>query len=65
MGNLPPAVLIYACLAATGSATAAEPFSITSPIRMAVETNPRVGQAAANKRATQAELHQNQGTLLP
>jgi len=32
---------------------------------MAVQTNPRVGEAAANKRATQAELHQNQGTLLP
>ena len=32
---------------------------------MAVKTNPRVGEASANRRATQAELHQQQGTLLP
>src|SRR5262249_11829088 len=28
-------------------------------------TNPGVGEAAANRRATEAELRQNQGTLLP
>lgn len=43
----------------------AEPFSINDAIRMAVQTNPSVGEAAANRRATEAELHQTQGTLLP
>jgi adhesin transport system outer membrane protein len=34
-------------------------------IRMAVQTNPSVGEASANRRATQAEMHQTQGVLLP
>ena len=32
---------------------------------MAVQTNPTVGEAAANRRATEAELRQTQSTLLP
>jgi adhesin transport system outer membrane protein len=43
----------------------AQPFTINDAIRMAAQTNPSVGEAAANRRATEAELHQNQGTLLP
>ncbi len=43
----------------------AETFSINDAILMAVQTNPSVGEASANRRATEAELHQNQGTLLP
>ena len=44
---------------------AASAVTLNEAIRMAVQTNPTVGEAAANKRATEAELHQNQGTLLP
>jgi adhesin transport system outer membrane protein len=46
-------------------AVVAQPFTINDAVRMAVETHPSVGEAAANRRATEAELHQNQGTLLP
>jgi adhesin transport system outer membrane protein len=47
------------------SAMSAEAFSITDAINQAVKTNPGVGEAAANRRATEAELRQSQGTLLP
>jgi outer membrane protein, adhesin transport system len=53
------------CVAAVPAPGQAEPFTIVDAIRMAVQTNPRVGEASANRRATEAELHQNQGTLLP
>src|SRR4051812_15146017 len=43
----------------------AEPFTIQDAINQAVKTNPGVGEAAANRRATEAELRQSQGTLLP
>jgi outer membrane protein, adhesin transport system len=46
-------------------AAAAEAFSITDAIRQAIKTHPGVGEAAANRRATEAELRQTQGTLLP
>ncbi|ABD06341.1 Type I secretion outer membrane protein, TolC [Rhodopseudomonas palustris HaA2] len=46
-------------------AGAAEPFTILDAINQAVKTNPGVGEAAANRRATEAELRQTQGTLLP
>jgi adhesin transport system outer membrane protein len=46
-------------------ASSGEPFSITDAINQAVKTNPGVGEAAANRRATEAELRQSQGTLLP
>jgi len=49
----------------TTCAVAAEPFTITDAINQAVKTNPGVGEAAANRRATEAELRQTQGTLLP
>src|SRR5258708_37613087 len=47
------------------AAWSAEPFSILDAINQAVKTNPGVGEAAANPRATEAELRQSQGTLLP
>ncbi len=47
------------------AAWSAEPFSILDAINQAVKTNPGVGEAAANRRATEAELRQSQGTLLP
>jgi outer membrane protein, adhesin transport system len=40
-------------------------FSINDAISQAVLTNPAVGEASANRRATEAELRQTQGTLLP
>jgi len=40
-------------------------FSITDAINQAVTTNPGVGEAAANRRATEAEMRQSQGALLP
>src|SRR4051794_11741041 len=46
-------------------AVSGEPFSILDAINQAVKTNPGVGEAAANRRATEAELRQSQGTLLP
>src|SRR5579864_7974442 len=46
-------------------AAKAEAFTITDAINQAVQTNPGVGEAAANRRATDAEFHQSQGALLP
>jgi adhesin transport system outer membrane protein len=48
-----------------GTAAQAEAFTIVDAISQAVQTNPGVGEAAANRRATDAELHQSQGALLP
>jgi adhesin transport system outer membrane protein len=52
-------------VAAISSAAFGEPLTINNAIRMAVQTHPSIGEAAANRRATEAELHQTQGTLLP
>src|SRR3972149_10957407 len=46
-------------------AAAAEPFTINDAIIQAVRTHPGVGEAAANRRATESELRQTQTTLLP
>src|SRR4051812_3248646 len=43
----------------------AEPFSITDALREAAKSHPGVGEASANRRATEAELRQTQSTLLP
>ena len=48
-----------------GSVVHGQGFTITDAIKQAVETNPGVTEAAANRRATEAELRQNQSTLLP
>lgn len=40
-------------------------FTIVDAINQAVTTHPGVGEAAANRRATEAEMRQVQGTLLP
>jgi adhesin transport system outer membrane protein len=48
-----------------GRASAGEAFTLRDAILMAVQTHPAVGEASANRRATEAELHQQQGTLLP
>jgi outer membrane protein, adhesin transport system len=49
---------------ALGPAGAAE-FSINDALKQAVQTNPGVGEASANRRATESELRQTQSTLLP
>src|SRR5262245_33853046 len=48
-----------------GAAASAAPFTINEALRMAVQTNPAIGEASANRRATEAELRQTQSTLLP
>jgi outer membrane protein, adhesin transport system len=40
-------------------------FTIVDAIKQATQTNPGVGEYAANRRATEAEMRQVQGTLLP
>lgn len=40
-------------------------FLINDALKQAIATNPGVGEAAANRRATESELRQQQGTLLP
>jgi adhesin transport system outer membrane protein len=51
--------------AGAAAAVAGDVFTIHDAIDQAVRTNPGVGEAAANRRATEAELRQQQGTLLP
>ena len=58
-------LLLASCLGVFGAGANAAPFTINDALRMAVQTNPSVGEAAANKRATEAELRQVQSTLLP
>jgi len=43
----------------------AEVFSINDALLQAMLTNPGVGEASANRRATESELRQTQSTLLP
>ncbi|CAM5395812.1 Outer membrane efflux protein BepC OS=Afipia felis OX=1035 GN=bepC_2 PE=3 SV=1 [Afipia felis] len=43
----------------------AEPFSINDALKQAIQTNPGVGEASANRRATESEMRQTQSTLLP
>src|SRR6266403_867295 len=54
-----------ALILAIGPAAAAEPFSINDALKQAARTNPGVGEASANRRATESELRQTQSTLLP
>lgn len=57
--------IVLALVLTAGTAAAKSGFSIIDAIHQAVQTNPGVGEAAANRRATETELRQNQGTLLP
>ncbi|MEO8319377.1 MAG: TolC family outer membrane protein [Bradyrhizobium sp.] len=50
---------------AMGSPAVASDFSINDALKQAVATNPGVGEASANRRATESELRQTQSTLLP
>ena len=59
------AVLPLAMATPIGIALAGSAFTIFDAINQAVTTNPGVGEATANRRATEAELRQTQSTLLP
>jgi outer membrane protein, adhesin transport system len=58
-------LILILSVTGVGAAWSGEAFSILDAINQAVKTNPGVGEAAANRRATEAELHQSQGVLLP
>ena len=60
-----PAAVGFVFAALGGMAVAGNEFSIFDAINQAVTTHPGVGEATANRRATEAELRQQQGTLLP
>jgi outer membrane protein, adhesin transport system len=57
--------IILCGAAAVSTAAQSEEFTINDALQQAVATNPGVGEAAANRRATESELRQQQGTLLP
>src|SRR5580704_4548776 len=59
---LPMAVIL--CVGG-GSAVAGSGFTIFDAIKEAVRSNPGVGEAAADRRATETNLRQSQATLLP
>ena len=63
LGSVP--LCFFGLVAGAGGASAAEPFTIHDAIIQAVQSHPGVGEAAANRRATETELRQNQSTLLP
>lgn len=56
---------VVCCVVAAKAGFAAEAYTINDAIKEAVRTNPGVGEAAANRRATDAEMRQSQGVLLP
>jgi adhesin transport system outer membrane protein len=60
-------IIFFLAMALTGigCAFAQEAFTLRDAILMAVQTNPSIGEAAANRRATETELRQNQSVLLP
>src|SRR3984957_20824940 len=58
-------LVLFIVVSGAQVAWSGEPFSILDAINQAVKTNPGVGEAAANRRAPEAELHQSQGVLLP
>src|SRR4051812_30880278 len=59
------ATALITLLGTTGVLNAAEILSVRDAILQAVQSNPGVGEAAANRRATETELRQVQSTLLP
>ncbi|MFN5486037.1 MAG: TolC family protein, partial [Bradyrhizobium sp.] len=59
------AYTVIACLCLAATPANAELFSINDALRQAMLTNPGVGEASANRRATESELRQTQSTLLP
>jgi outer membrane protein, adhesin transport system len=58
-------VAAAATLVVVSVAVAKDAFTIVDAINQAAATHPGVGEVAANRRATEAEMRQTQGTLLP
>src|SRR6266566_2045748 len=56
---------VVGLLLALAQPGAAEPFSINDALRESAKSHPGIGEAAANRRATESELRQTQSTLLP
>jgi adhesin transport system outer membrane protein len=65
MGRMKSAYIAIAGLLLAVSPVAAEPFSINDALREAAKSHPGIGEASANRRATESELRQTQSTLLP
>jgi outer membrane protein, adhesin transport system len=65
MGQMKSAYIAIAGLILAVSPVAAEPFSINDALREAAKSHPGIGEASANRRATESELRQTQSTLLP
>ncbi len=57
--------VIVLCSSGIWTDARAERVSISDAISQAVLTNPNIGEASANRRATETELRQTQSTLLP
>src|SRR5580692_8186125 len=60
-----PLFIVLICGAGSRAGWSAEPFSILDAINQAIKTHPAVGEASADRRATEAQLRQSQGALLP
>jgi adhesin transport system outer membrane protein len=58
-------LVFFVCIFCCGAVHAKDGFTITDAIKQAVRTNPAVGEAAAGRRASDAELNQSKGVLLP
>lgn len=56
---------VLLCSSGVWTEARAQRFSINDAISQAVLTNPSIGEASANRRATETELRQTQSTLLP
>ena len=65
VGNMKPAFLAIAGICLAVLPARAEVFTINDALSHTIKTNPGVGEAAANRRATESELRQTQSTLLP
>src|SRR5258705_4216382 len=64
-GIMKPTFLAIAGLCLAVNPASAQVFSINDALKQAAQTNPGVGEASANRRATESELRQTQSTLLP
>ena len=64
-GHMKSAYFAIASICLAAYPARAEVFSINDALTQAIQTHPGVGEASANKRATESELRQTQSTLLP
>jgi outer membrane protein, adhesin transport system len=64
-GHMKSAYFAIASICLAAYPARAEVFSINDALTQAIQTHPGVGEASANRRATESELRQTQSTLLP